>query len=399
MSSDHYDVIVIGVGSMGAAACWYLSKRDYKVLGLEQFDIPHDQGSHAGQSRIIRKAYFEHSDYVPLLERAYHNWKDLESLTSSQVYYKTGLIYFGSPGAKLIKGTRDAADQYNIPLDILTHDAANIRYPAINFPDHFQILFEPDAGFVTPEKAIALYTSDAIQHNADIRGREKVLEWKKEKSSITVTTNRNTYRADRLIISAGAWSGKIIPSLPAALKVTKQIVGWMKPKKWNDFSLGNFPCWLLSDDDGNIFYGFPILPAKDFGGPVGLKLALHKTGDEVDPDHVDRDIQQADEDILRNILKKFMPDAAGNTLTLKSCLYTNSEDENFIIDHLPGYDGKVTIASGFSGHGFKFVSVVGEILADLAINGETDLPIEFLRLCRFVREDSFKEKVIGIKNK
>ena len=383
MPSNHYDVIAIGVGSMGAAACWWLARNNYKVLGLEQFDIPHGQGSHAGQSRIIRRAYFEHSDYVPLLERAYHNWKELEAITSSQVYYKTGLVYFGSPDAKLIKGTRQAAQQYDIPLDVLTHDEAGIRYPQINCPDHYQILFEPDAGFVTPEKAIALFTSDAIHHHADIRAREKVLEWKKENSVITVITNRNVYRADRLIISAGAWSGKIIPSLPAALKVTKQIVGWMNPGKWNDFELGNFPCWFLRDDDGNMFYGFPILPAKDFGGPVGLKLALHKIGDEVDPDHVDRNIQQADEDILRNMLRKYIPDAAGNTLTLKSCLYTNSEDEDFIIDHLPGYDGMVTIAAGFSGHGFKFVSVIGEILADLAIKGKTDLPIDFLRLGRF----------------
>jgi sarcosine oxidase len=383
MPSSNYDAIVIGVGSMGAAACWYLAKRDYKVLGLEQFDIPHEQGSHAGQSRIIRKAYFEHIDYVPLLERAYLNWNELETITSSRVYYKTGLIYFGSPDARLIKGTREASHQYNIPLDILTHEAANIRYPMIHFPRHFQILFEPDAGFVTPEKAIALYVSDAIQRNADIRGREKVLEWHKKKSVISVITNKNIYQTDRLIICAGAWSGKLIPSLPATLKVTKQIVGWMKPKKWNEFSLGNFPCWFLSDDDSNMFYGFPILPAKYFGGPIGFKLALHKHGVEVDPDHVDRNIQQKDEELLNNILKKYMPDASGSTLTLKSCLYTNSEDENFIIDHLPGYDGKVTIAAGFSGHGFKFVSVIGEILADLAVKGETDLPIEFLRLSRF----------------
>jgi sarcosine oxidase len=383
MPSNHYDVIVIGVGSMGAAACWYLAKQDYKVLGIEQFDIPHEQGSHAGQSRIIRKAYFEHSNYVPLLERAYHNWKELEALTFSQVYYRTGIIYFGSPDSTMIKGTRGAAHQYNIPLDTMTHEEAKVRYPTIYCPPHFQILFEPDAGFVTPEKAITLYVADAIQHNADIRGREKVLEWKKENSAITVLTNRNTYQADRLIICTGAWSGKIIPSLPAKLKVTKQIVGWMNPKKWNDFSLSNFPCWFLRDDGGNIFYGFPILPAKDFGGPIGLKLALHKHGAEVDPDYVDRNIQQADEEILRNMLKKYMPDAAGNTLTLKSCLYTNSEDENFIIDHLPGYDNTVTIASGFSGHGFKFASVIGEILADLAVKGETELPIEFLRLSRF----------------
>jgi sarcosine oxidase len=183
LSSNHYDVIVMGVGFIGAAACWYVARSNYKVLGLEQFDIPHDQGSHAGQSRIIRKAYFEHSDYVPLLEGAYHNWNELETITYSQVYYKTGLVYFGSADTKLIQDTRVAARQYSIPLDILTHEAASIRYPAINWRNHFEILLEPDADFITPEKAIALYTSDAIQHEADIRGREKVLEWKKRKFS------------------------------------------------------------------------------------------------------------------------------------------------------------------------------------------------------------------------
>ncbi|MEO6001479.1 MAG: N-methyl-L-tryptophan oxidase [Chitinophagaceae bacterium] len=382
MSSKHYEAIVIGVGSMGSAACWQLAKQGYKVLGLEQFDIPHEQGSHAGQTRIIRKAYFEHSDYVPLLERAYHNWKELEVLTATRVYYKTGLVYFGSPDATMIKGSREAARQYNIALDILTPEEAHHRYPMIQCPPHFQVLYEPEAGFITPEKAVALYTSHAIKNGADIRGREKIVDWKKENSIITVITNRNTYHADRLIITAGAWTGKVIPSMPTNLKVTKQIVGWMNPGNWNDFSLGNFPCWFIHDDEG-MFYGFPILPVTDFNGPIGLKLALHKHGVEVDPDNVNRDIQHADEETLRNFLEKYMPDAAGDTLTLKSCLYTNSEDENFILDHLPGYDNLVTVAAGFSGHGFKFASVIGEILADLATTGKTDLPIEFLRFNRF----------------
>ena len=215
MPSNNYDVIVIGVGSMGAAACWYLAKGGYKILGLEQFDIPHEQGSHAGQSRIIRKAYFEHGSYVPLLERAYHNWKELERTTSSQVYYRTGISYFGSPDSSMIKGTREAAHQYKIPLEILSHEAAHGSYPDIHCPLHFQILFEPDAGFLTPEKAIALYVADAILHQADIRGREKVLGWKKENSAMTVITNRNTYQADRLIICSGAWSGlSFHPCLP-----------------------------------------------------------------------------------------------------------------------------------------------------------------------------------------
>ncbi|HEX5025532.1 MAG TPA: N-methyl-L-tryptophan oxidase [Agriterribacter sp.] len=387
MHSNNYDVIVIGAGSMGAAASWYLARRGYKILGLEQFDIPHELGSHAGQSRIIRKAYFEHSDYVPLLERAYHNWRELEETTSSQVYHKTGLVYFGNPGAALVKGTKKSAHQYNIPLEVLSPAELMSRYPMFNCPMDYQVLFEPDAGFVTPEKVIALYLSDAVRHNADIRAREQVTGWKKEGTTISVTTTRNIFHADHLVITAGAWTQKIIPSLPATLKVTKQIVGWLKPRNWNDFSLGNFPCWFLSDEDETLFYGFPILPAKDFGGPIGLKLAMHKHGAEVDPDRVDRNVQQQEEEILRSILEKYIPGAAGNALTLKSCLYTNTRDENFIIDYLPGYDNKITVACGFSGHGFKFASVVGEILADLAVAGKTDLPVEFLRLNRFVHKD------------
>ena len=241
MPSNKYDIIIIGVGFMGAAACWFLAKRGYKVLGLEQFDIPNEQGSHAGQTRIIRKAYFEHSDYIPLLERAYNNWKELEEVTASQVYFKTGLVYFGNPDAKLIKGSLEAAQRYHIALDVLTHEEARYRFPMIQYPAHFQILYEPDAGFLTPEKAIALYASDAIKNNAVIRGREKVVEWKKENSVITVTTNKNIYQADRLVITAGAWSGKVVPSMPVVLKITKQIVGWINPKKWDEFSLGSFP--------------------------------------------------------------------------------------------------------------------------------------------------------------
>jgi sarcosine oxidase len=379
-----YDVIVLGVGSMGSSACYHLAKRGFKVLGLEQFDIPHELGSHAGQSRIIRKAYGEGSDYVPLLEKAYENWKSLESETGSQVYYKTGLVYFGAPDDPFLKTVKGSSEKYKIPLNHLTVDECNLKYPQFKLPQNFQRLEEPNAGFITPERSILLYVQQAILKGAVIRTKEKVLEWKREASgSVTVVTNRSTYKAAKLIITAGPWAGKMIPSLASKLTITRQAVAWVKPKKWDNFTLGKFPCWILENKEHD-FYGFPILPVGTFAGPLGLKLALHYPGAETtDPDAVNRNTKESDENILIEFLNQFLPDGYENTLVMKTCLYTNSPDQNFIIDYLSGFDKDVVFATGFSGHGFKFVSVVGEILADLAMNGSTRLPIGFLSAKRF----------------
>ena len=379
-----YDVIVLGVGSMGSSTCYQLAKRGYKVLGLEQFDIPHELGSHAGQSRIIRKAYGEGSDYVPLLERAYKNWQTLESETNSQVYYKTGLAYFGASDDPFIKTVRGSSKKYKIPLNDLTVEECDKKFPQFKLPQNFQRLEEPDAGFITPERSILLFVQQAVLKGAVIRTREKVLEWKREASgSVTVVTNRGTYKASKLIITAGPWAGKMIPSLTSKLTVTRQAVAWVKPKKWDNFMLGKFPCWILEDKDHD-YYGFPILPVGTFGGPLGFKLALHYPGaDTTDPDSVNRSTKESDEKLLIDFLNRFIPDGYENTLVMKTCLYTNSPDQNFIIDYLSGFDKDIVFATGFSGHGFKFVSVVGEILADLAMDGSTHLPIDFLSSKRF----------------
>ncbi len=378
-----YDVIVLGVGSMGSSTCYQLAKKGFKVLGLEQFDIPHELGSHAGQSRIIRKAYGEGSDYVPLLERAYQNWKTLESETGSQVYYKTGLMYFGVQDDPFLKTVKNSSAKYKIPVDHLSVAECDRKYPQFKLPENFQRLEEPDAGFITPERSILLFVEQAILKGAVIRTKEKVLEWKCENGRVTVVTNRGTYQANKLVITAGPWAGKMIPSLASKLTITRQAVAWMKPKKWDNFALGKFPCWILEKGEYD-FYGFPILPVGTFGGPLGLKLALHFPGaDATDPDAVNRDRKESDEKTLIEFLNQFIPDGYENTLVMKTCLYTNSPDQNFIIDYLPEFDKNVVFATGFSGHGFKFVSVVGEILADLAMKGSTPLPIGFLNAKRF----------------
>lgn len=378
-----FDVIVIGVGSMGSSACYHLAKRGYKVLGLEQFDITHEYGSHAGQSRIIRKAYFENPDYVPLLKRAYENWKGFEAETGTQLFFKTGLLYFGPPGNLLIKGVKQSASLYNIEANEISRAEINKQFSQFKIPQNFQTLFEPDAGFVTPEKTIRLYVQQAIKNGCEIHANEKVIEWKKEGSGISVATGKNIYHCQKLIITAGAWAGKMIPGFAETIKVTRQFIAWIKPKNWDAYSFSKFPCWLMTDDTKpGCYYGFPILPKPGFEGPGGLKIAHHHPAVETAPEHVNRQMTKDDEDNLRSAFNKYFNDDFGSVLSYKICLYANSPDEDFIIDKLPGYEEQVIIACGFSGHGFKFVPVVGEILADLATGGRTNLPIEFLGLKR-----------------
>lgn len=378
----HYDVIVAGTGSMGSATCYFLAQRGYKVLGLEQFDTtPHENGSHAGQSRIIRKAYFEHPDYVPLLERAYKNWAELEELTGEKIYHQTGLLYCAPKHHSVIKGVKTAAEKFNIQL-----------VPAGNSPalSYFrsgkdgEVLFEPEAGFLQPEKCIRLYCNEAIKKAAVIQTGEKMLKWEKQDGIIKVVTSEHTYHASKLIITAGAWAGQLLKELKIPLKVTRQVIVWTEPENPSSFTPDKFPCWLIAGDNiHGAWYGFPYLSGEAFPGPAGLKFALHYPGDEANPDHVKREVTAGELKEIIDEAKQYFVPAGYKVTAVKTCLYTNTPDENFIIDHLPGYDGDVTIACGFSGHGFKFGSVTGEILADLSMTGATALPIEFLGLKRF----------------
>jgi sarcosine oxidase len=378
-----FDVIVIGVGSMGASACYHLARRGYRVLGLEQYDISHELGSHGGQSRIIRKAYGEATGYVPLLERAYENWKTLEAETGAQVYFETGLTYFGPPGSAFLQTVRESAETYNIPLNDLSPEACRRKYPQFELPEHFQRLEEPEAGLLTPERSILLMAEQALLRGAVIRSGEPVVGWEHTTGGVVVRTSRETYRAGKLVVTAGAWARELLPALAPQLHVTRQALAWVQPAAWDRFALGTFPCWLL-EHEGRDFYGFPILPAGTFGGPLGLKLALHYPGEAVaDPSAADRSPRKAEEEVLVNFLKQFLPQGYTQTLAMKTCLYTNTPDGHFVVDHLPGYGKEVVVAAGFSGHGFKFASAIGEVLADLAMEGATAMPIDFLRADRF----------------
>lgn len=384
---DHpvYDVIVAGAGSMGSAAGFQLAARGCRVLLLEQFaHSPHEEGSHAGQTRIIRKAYFEDPGYVPLLERAYAGWKQLEAISGEQVYYQTGLLYAGPQQHAVIRGVQNAAEKFSIPLSEVATQERQIRFPSFQFTSDDTILWEPHAGFLLPEKSISLLLQAAVQKGAVIKTAEKFLDWKKEKSLIRVLTAKNVYHTKKLIITTGAWAGKMPGHQDLPLKVTRQVLIWIKPRDPEQYGPGNFPCWMIAVPGiPGVYYGFPYLSGEKFPGPAGLKFAWHHPGIATDPDQVNRETGRDElQGIVEGIASRF-PALQGEIVMHKTCLYTNTPDENFIIDFMPGAGGDVIIACGFSGHGFKFVPVVGEILADLAIHGSTGLPIGFLGVKRF----------------
>jgi sarcosine oxidase len=328
-------------------------------------------------SRMIRLAYYEHPDYVPLLHRAYELWEELEKLSGQKLLYLTGGLYMGEPGCELVSQASIAARQHGLEHEVLDRAQLAARYPQFELPASYQGLYEPRAGFLVPEKVIAASARTAMQAGAQIHGREVVLDWTGTSTGVTVRTDRDEYRAEHLVVCAGPWTGKVLRDLGVPLVVTRQVLAWFWPNEPSRFELGAFPVWGIDRPGGGLYYGFPM-SSED----VGLKLAVHLPGKGVDPDQVARDPQPGDIEELRQFIAGTLPSARGPLLSQRVCLYTNSPDSHFIIDKHPR-DPRVTIACGFSGHGFKFASVIGEILADISMSGRTALPVEFVSLSRF----------------
>ncbi len=373
----HFDVIVVGVGAMGAAACWEFAKRGVRVLGLEQFDIPHNRGSSHGYSRMTRMAYCEHPDYVPLLRRSNSLWRELEQESGESILHLVGGLYMGPLSGDLVGGSQRSAQQHGLAHELLDHRTLAQRHPQFVLPEDWVGLHEPQAGFLLPELAISSLVTCALRRGAEIHGHEPVLSWKVETGHVTVTTARETYHAEKLVLSGGAWSNRLVSNLGVNLVVTRQTLGWVWPKEWSSFKLGTLPVWMIDRLDGALHYGFPMVTQSP-----GFKVALHVPLQPTDPDHVERDILPGDEETFRACLRRFLPTANGPLLALRTCLYTNSPDAHFILDRHPQHD-RVVVAAGFSGHGFKFATAMGAGLADLACEGRTQLPIGFLGLERF----------------
>jgi sarcosine oxidase len=375
---NSHDVIVVGLGAMGSATAYQLAARGVRVLGLEQFDVPHALGSSHGSSRMIRLAYYEHADYVPLLRRAYTLWHQLEAECGRTIIHVTGGLYMGPPASPVVSGSLDAARRHGLSHETLDAAAVAKRFPQFHLPDDYRAMLDPDAGFVMPERAVGAYCDLAMRRGAELHGREPVLEWRADRAGVTVRTPRATYAAGHVVFCGGPWSGTLVRDLGVPLAVSRQVQAWVWPRRPERFDLGRMPVWAIDLPDDSFPYGFPL--HRD--GAPGLKLAFHGRGPTVDPDTVSREPAPEDELALRPILQRFLPDADGPLLSLRVCLYTNSPDHAFIVDRHPTVPN-VTLACGFSGHGFKFASVMGAAIADLATTGASPLPVGFLGLGRF----------------
>ena len=372
-----FDAIVIGLGGMGSAAVYHLARRGWNVLGLEQFDIPHEMGSSHGYSRMIRYALQEHPSYVPLVRRAYELWHQLENTSGERLLVTTGSVRAGYEEGTYFRGAVEACDTHGIPYEVLTGPETNRRFPGYRFDDNIFAVYQADGGFLLPERCIVNHVMAALEAGAEVHGRERVVDWEPAGEGVTVRTDRDTYRASRLVICAGAWTAGIVSALAKHTSVERQVLAWFQPERPELFRADTFPVFGLSVEEGR-FYGFPV------HGVPGFKVGrTHHLSQEVaDPYRLDREIVPEDEAVLREFTQRYFPFAAGPTLTLKTCMFTNSPDEHFILDVLPDHP-QVSIAAGFSGHGFKFSSVIGEIMADLAQRGESRHDLTLFRLSRF----------------
>jgi sarcosine oxidase len=376
-----FDAIVIGMGSMGSATAYQLAARKCKVLGLEQFNIGHDFGSAHGINRIIRLAYFEHSDYVPLLRRAYRLWRELEKVSRERLLFLKGSLDVGPADGVVVPGSLASCKEHRLRHELLDAREVNRRYRGWRLPSGMGAVFQPQGGFVLCERAVIAYIAAAQALGADIRAREAVRDWEVRRNEIVVRTDRETYRAKRLVISAGAWASKLVETIAARrlAEPQRQVLLWTQPKSPELFQPENFPVFNLESAMGR-FYGFPA-----YGIP-GFKLGkYYHRREAADPDRMDRECHPEDERVLQEAIRAYFPKADGPTMAMKACLFSNSPDKHFVLDRHPEFP-QVSVAAGFSGHGFKFASVVGEIMADLALEGESsrfpDLSLFSIRKAR-----------------
>jgi sarcosine oxidase len=372
-----YDVIVVGVGGMGSATVAELADRGVHVLGLERASIPNDTGSSHGVNRIIRLAYAEDPRYVPLLRRAYARWRTLGERLGETILVNTGGMDAGRPDSPSVVGALASAGEHGLDHEVLDAGGVHARFPGLELPaDHIGV-YSPDGGFVLSERAIAGHAALALEAGAEIHGHEPVVDWEARDGGVVVRTAAAEYRARRLIISAGAWVGKLVPRLAPVTVPQRRVLLWAGTRQPELFAPGALPIFILDVDEG-LFYGFP-----EYGIP-GLKIGEMGQGSEVvDPDDWDRSrFEPEDEALLRSALARYLPQADGPTLSLKTCMFTMTPDEHFIVDTLPDAP-QVVVVSPCSGHGFKFSTVVGEIAADLALDGDTDHDIEMFRIDRF----------------
>ncbi len=371
--SKKYDVIVLGLGGMGTSASYYLTQKKLKVLGLEQFDLAHSKGSSHGKSRLIRKAYFEHPDYVPLLKRSYELWDALIKDSGQEVLKRTGLIIYGpKEGGKVLPGIRQSAALHDLKIEEYSEAECRKKFPKLKVPGDFVGVYEPGAGYLEVEKAVQAYGELAQNAGAELHFAEEILGWKKKDSHYEVKTIKGSYEAEQLVITAGAWSSKVLGDIGMELVVRRVPLFWFDAGQDYSFREG-FPCFAYDMPYGFI-YGFPYVEGE------GIKIAPHIAGEVVtNPSELNRELLPGDSEPVLKCLQECLPEISPKIKSSAVCMYTMSKDSHFIVDTHPRFPG-VHFACGFSGHGYKFASVIGEVLSDLVKNGRSKQPTGFLKL-------------------
>ena len=364
------DVIVVGLGTMGSAAADVLSRRGVRVLGMDRWAPPHEHGAHAGGSRIIRLAYAEGAAYVPLLHRAYELWRDLELRAGRRLLTTTGALTIGRPDWPLVSGVLASAAEYGLECEPVDPG----RFPQFSVaPDEVAVL-DAAGGTLAPEAAIAACLDLAMAAGADLRRDVTVTGWSADASGVTVHTAGGDVVGDRLVLCAGAGAPALLAELGVPWRTERRLQHFWRP----DSSSSGFPVWMWEYAPDVLAYG---LPWQD--PPGGLKAAFHDTGEPVDIRVGASPARPEEAEPMREWLRTRLPDlAAGAWLGATACLYTLTPDEHFIVGRHPAHP-RVAVAAGFSGHGFKFLPVIGEILADLVLDGGTPHPIDLFDPARF----------------
>ncbi|WP_076303732.1 N-methyl-L-tryptophan oxidase [Paenibacillus odorifer] len=377
---NSYDVIIVGAGSMGMSAGYYLARRGVKTLLIDAFDPPHTQGSHHGETRLIRHAYSGDPAYIDLALRADRLWKEAEQLSGIELLVRSGVLNLADSAVYSFSGRLAEAMKRKVQVQHLDAGEIRRRWPGLNIPETFAAMYEPEAGYLYSERCISAYRQLALGQGAELLTNTSVVNITARESSVTVHTTNGDYHGVSAILSAGAWFGALAPFVHLPIKAIRKVVGWFESSP--AFAAGNFPGFTLGAEDGG-YYGFPSIAG------AGLKIGRHDTGLEWKPGTLLAPFgsETSDEQDLRRVLETYMPGAAGRLLKGSVCKYEHTPDEDFIIDrHL--LHSNVLVAGGFSGHGFKFSSVVGEILADLATSGATNHNIQPFALSRFTPDHS-----------
>ena len=379
MKKNIYDVIIIGLGAMGSAASYYLSKNGVKVLGLDTYEPPHKLGSSHGHTRVIREAYHEGTSYVPIVKRAYELWNELDHEIEDKLILEYGGMYLGDDG-KYLSDAKKSAKKYDIPIKEFSSKEIKEKYNILNPPNNFKGLLENRSGAVFPEKAISNFLSKSINNGSSHNYNEKVIGWEKQSKFYKVETDKNNYFAEKLIFSSGAWIKNLVPSLKLPVKIERQVLFWFDPIKYKDkFHYSNMPNTGWDLDNGMEFYTQPNIENK------GFKVAMHHNGKFISEDDLNRESNADDLSIVKNFLEEYIPLANGKLIDSRVCVYTNTPDLDFIIDFYPN-DENLIICSPCSGHGFKFTPAIGEICSELVINNGTNYDLREFSIKRLMKQ-------------